>query len=143
VLRSVKTLKLNAGDEFQIVAVISIAGDAGDGGGEKASIPPQLRSPGRGAGWHFLTGDEKSSKISPTQWVSATVRRDSNQYATGADHAAAPDGRVSKYFLRHRVSVARSTARLIESVKSSDRVDRRSSDAVLLPLRSAVGNTVW
>jgi len=82
VLRSVKTLSErratipDRGREFSIRETPLM--------GRRKSKHTAARSPGAESSWHFLTGDEKSSKTLPTSGFPLRVRRDSNQYATGA-----------------------------------------------------------
>jgi protein SCO1/2 len=101
VLRSVKTLKLNAGDEFQIVAVsfdpreTPMMAEA-----KKQAYLRSYDRRGAEAGWHFLTGDEKSSKtLADAVGFRYAYDAISNQYAHGsAIMLLTPNGRVSKYF---------------------------------------------
>src|SRR5258706_8527022 len=63
VLRSVKGLKLTAGDEYQIVAVSFDPRETPTmAAAKKQAYVKSYNHPGSEAGWHFLTGNEASSK---------------------------------------------------------------------------------
>jgi protein SCO1/2 len=101
VLRSVKGLKMTAGNEYDVLAVSFDPRETPALAAAKKES--YVKSYGRvrsEAGWHFLTGPESSSKsLADAIGFRYTFDKASNQYA----HASAiiiltPEGRVARYF---------------------------------------------
>jgi len=101
VLRSVKGLKLTAGDEFNVVAVSFDPRETPEmAAAKKVSYVKGYNRPGAEQGWHFLTGPEASSK-SLAESVGFRYAFDAvnNQYAHGsAIMILTPEGKVARYF---------------------------------------------
>lgn len=101
VVRSAKSLKMTAGDEFDVVAVSFDPHETPEmAAAKKAMYMKEYGRPGSEHGWHFLTGAEASSR-SLADAVGFHYAYDalSNQYA----HASAiivltPEGRTTQYF---------------------------------------------
>ncbi len=101
VVRSAKSLKMTAGNEFDVVAVSFDPHETPEmAAAKKAVYMKEYGRPGSEHGWHFLTGPEASSR-SLTDAVGFHYAYDalSNQYA----HASAiiiltPEGRTTQYF---------------------------------------------
>lgn len=101
VVRSAKSLKMTAGDEFDVVAVSFDPHETPEMAAvKKATYMKEYGRPGSEHGWHFLTGAEASSR-SLADVVGFHYAYDalSNQYA----HASAiivltPEGRTTQYF---------------------------------------------
>ncbi len=99
VVRSVKGLKMTAGNEYDVVAVSFDARETPEmAAAKKKSYAAEY---GRGEqGWHFLTGSETSSRsLADAVGFHYTFDPVSNQFA----HASAimiltPEGRVARYF---------------------------------------------
>lgn len=101
VLRSVKNLKMSAGDEYQIVAVSFDPRETADmAAAKKQSYIKGYNRPGAEQGWHFLTGPEASSKtLAESIGFHYAFDAVSNQYAHGsAIMLLTPEGRVTRYF---------------------------------------------
>jgi protein SCO1 len=101
VLRSVKNLKITAGDEYEIVAVSFDPRETSEMAvAKKESYVKGYNRSGAGDGWHFLTGSEASSK-SLAEAVGFHYAYDAvtNQYAHGsAIMLLTPEGKVTRYF---------------------------------------------
>jgi protein SCO1/2 len=101
VLRSVKSLPMTAGDEYDIVAVSFDPRETSEMAmAKKSSYLKGYDRPDASRGWHFLTGPEASSK-SLAESVGFHYAYDSvtNQYAHGsAIMLLTADGQVSRYF---------------------------------------------
>lgn len=100
-LHSLKTLKFNVGDEFEVVTVSFSPTEQPSLAYAKKSIYVGLYGrPGAANGWHFLTGDE-SSISQLAQAVGFRYRYDpaTKQYihATGI-MVLTPQGKLSRYF---------------------------------------------
>lgn len=101
VLRSVKGLKLTAGNEFEIVAVSFDPRETPTlAAAKKQMYVKGYNHPGSEGGWHFLTGNEASSKtLADAVGFRYAYDAMTNQYAHGsAIMLLTPEGRVSKYF---------------------------------------------
>jgi protein SCO1/2 len=100
-VHSVRGLKFNAGDDFQLVAVsfdprenYMLARD------KKANYVKEYGRDGAASGFHFLTGTEASSKML-AQAVGFHFAYDAttNQYAhPSAIMVVTPEGKISRYF---------------------------------------------
>jgi protein SCO1/2 len=100
VLHSVKELKYNIGQEFEVVTVSFDPTEKPSLAAAKKAIYVGLYGrPNAGAGWHFLTGDEPSIR-QLTQAVGFRYNYDAQtkQYfhATGI-MVLTPDGRLARY----------------------------------------------
>ncbi len=101
VVRSAKSLKMTAGDEFDVVAVSFDPHETPEmAAAKKAAYMKEYARPGSESGWHFLTGAEASSR-SLADAVGFHYAYDAltNQYA----HASGiviltPEGRTTQYF---------------------------------------------
>jgi len=101
VLRSVKNLKMTAGEEFNIVAVsFDPRENAEMAAAKKASYLQGYNRPGAEHGWHFLTGSEASSKsLADSVGFHFAYDAVTNQYAHGsAIMMLTPEGQVTRYF---------------------------------------------
>ncbi len=100
-LRSVKGLKMTAGNEYEVLAVSFNPRETPElAAAKKKSYVKSYGRAGSEAGWHFLTGPESSSKaLADAAGFKYAYDPVSKQYA----HASAiilltPEGRVSRYF---------------------------------------------
>jgi protein SCO1 len=101
VLRSVKNLKMTAGDEYDIVAVSFDPRETSEmAAAKKVTYVKGYDRPGAEQGWHFLTGPEASSKtLSDAVGFHYIFDSINNQYAHGsAIMILTPEGRVARYF---------------------------------------------
>ncbi len=101
VLHSLKELKYNVGQEFEVVTVSFDPSEKPSLAAAKKAIYVGLYGrPNAGAGWHFLTGEEPSIR-QLTQAVGFRYNYDpqTKQYfhATGI-MVVTPDGRLARYF---------------------------------------------
>ena len=100
-LRSLRTLKLNAGADYDVIAVSFEPQDTPQlAAKKKAEYVDRYKRPGGEAGWHFLTGDIANIK-KVTEAAGFRYKKDpaNGQWA----HASAimvltPDGRLAQYF---------------------------------------------
>lgn len=101
VLRSVKSLPMTAGDQYNIVAVSFDPRETSEmAAAKKTSYVKGYNRAGAEEGWHFLTGPEASSK-SLADAVGFHFAYDSvnNQFAHGsAIMLLTPEGKVTRYF---------------------------------------------
>ncbi|WP_031500022.1 SCO family protein [Bryobacter aggregatus] len=100
-LRSVKTLSLQAGQDFEIVTLSFDPRETAQMAvAKKASYLRGYDRPGAEQGWHFLTGAERSTKVlADTVGFHYAYDNLTNQYAhSSAILVLTPDGRVAKYF---------------------------------------------
>lgn len=100
-LRSLRALKLNAGSDFDVIALSFDPEETPHlARAKKAEYVERYRRPGSEAGWHFLTGDLTNIK----RVTEAAGFRYSKDSSTGQwAHASAimvvtPDGRLARYF---------------------------------------------
>jgi protein SCO1/2 len=101
VLRSVKGFKMTAGKEYEIVAVSFDPRETPPtAAAKKQAYVKGYNQPGSESGWHFLTGNEASSKaLADAVGFHYAYDAVTNQYAHGsAIMLLTPEGRVSKYF---------------------------------------------
>jgi protein SCO1/2 len=100
-VRSLKVVSFNPGQEFEVVAVSFDARDTPELAREKkAMYVKHYGRPETAAGWHFLTGDLASIKAI-TQAVGFHYNWDAhtNQFAhASAVYVTTPEGKLSKYF---------------------------------------------
>ncbi len=101
VVRSAKLINMTAGQEFDVVAVSFDPRETPEMAREKKKmILEQYGHPGSENGWHFLTGQQASSRmLADAVGFHYAYDSLSNQYA----HASGimiltPEGRVSRYF---------------------------------------------
>jgi protein SCO1/2 len=101
IVRSVKSLKLRAGDEYDIVVVSFDPRETPEmAAAKKVSYLTAYDRAGAENGWHFLTGPEASIKLLADA-VGFHYAYDSlsNQYAHGsAIVILTPEGKVTRYF---------------------------------------------
>jgi protein SCO1/2 len=101
VVRSMRALRMSAGDEFDVVAVSFDPRETPEmAAAKKASYVREYDREGSEKGWHFLTGAEASSK-SLADSVGFRYSYDglTNQFAHGsAIMLLTPEGRVARYF---------------------------------------------
>jgi len=100
-LRSVKGLKMTAGQEYDVLAVSFDPRETAElAAAKKATFVKSYSRAGSENGWHFLTGPETSSRrLADAVGFHYAWDAASNQYA----HASAiivmtPEGRVARYF---------------------------------------------
>lgn len=101
VLRSVKNLKMTAGDEFDVVAVSFDPRETPEmAAAKKATYVKGYGRPGAAEGWHFLTGSQASSKtLAEAVGFHYAFDPVTNQYAHGsAIMLLTPEGKVTRYF---------------------------------------------
>jgi len=101
VLRSVKSIPMTAGREYNIVAVSFDPRETSEMAAEKQiSYIKGYDRAGAQGGWHFLTGPEASSKtLADAVGFHYAYDAVSNQYAHGsAIVLLTPEGRVARYF---------------------------------------------
>jgi len=101
VLRSVKTLSMTAGDEYDIVAVSFDPRETVEmAAAKKAAYVKGYNRSGAEQGWHFLTGPEASSKsLADAVGFHFAYDAVTNQFAHGsAIMLLTPEGRVARYF---------------------------------------------
>jgi protein SCO1/2 len=101
VVRSLHGLTMNAGDQFDVVAVSFDPRETPEmAAAKKQSYVKEYDRAGAERGWHFLTGQEASSRaLADSVGFRYSYDALSNQYA----HASAimiltPEGRVARYF---------------------------------------------
>lgn len=96
VLRSVKALQMTAGDDYEVVAVSFDPRETP----AMAAAKKQTYLQGSGAGWHFLTGQESSSRaLADAVGFHYVYDPLTNQYAHGsAIMILTPTGAVARYF---------------------------------------------
>jgi len=101
IVRSAKSLKMTAGNEFEVVAVSFDPHETPEmAAAKKASYMKEYERPKSEYGWHFLTGAAASSRtLADTVGFRYSYDALTNQYA----HASAiivltPEGRTSQYF---------------------------------------------
>jgi protein SCO1/2 len=101
VLRGVKNLTMSAGADYQIVAVSFDPRETPEmAAAKKESYLKGYHRANSDHGWHFLTGDEASSKtLADAVGFRYAFDAVTNQYAHGsAIMLLTPEGRVARYF---------------------------------------------
>lgn len=101
VLRSVRNLSLSAGQDYEIVAVSFDPRETPEmAAAKRESYLKGYARAGGERGWHFLTGEQASSKgLADAVGFHYAYDSVTNQYAHGsAIMLLTPEGRVSKYF---------------------------------------------
>jgi protein SCO1/2 len=101
VVRSLRAISFNAGNEFNVVTVSFDPQDAPAlAAAKKADLIEKYSRPGAASGWHFLTGDQASIH-QLTQSVGFRYNYDARTgefgHATGIV-LLTPDGKTSRYF---------------------------------------------
>jgi protein SCO1/2 len=132
ILRSVKSLSMTAGDEYDIVAISFDPRETSEmAAAKKASYIKSYNRPAAERGWHFLTGPEASSKtLADTVGFHYAYDAVSNQYAHGsAIMILTPEGGVTRYF--YGIDYPARDVRL-GLVEASDRRIGSAADAVML-----------
>lgn len=101
VVRSVRSLQMTAGDEYEVVAVSFDPHETQEmAAAKKASYVKEYNREGSENGWHFLTGAEASSKtLADAVGFRYAYDALTNQYAHGsAIMILTPEGHVARYF---------------------------------------------
>ncbi|MGA3185609.1 MAG: SCO family protein [Bryobacteraceae bacterium] len=101
VLRSVKSLPMTAGEEYDIVAVSFDPRETAEmAAAKKVPYVKGYDRPGAEQGWHFLTGSEASSKsLADSVGFHFAFDNVTNQYAhSSAIMLLTPEGKVTRYF---------------------------------------------
>lgn len=101
VVRSLKEIKMNAGDEYNVVAVSFDPRETPEmARNKKAFYTGEYKRSGTDGGFHFLTGEEASSRgLADSVGFHYAYDSVSNQYAHGsAIMILTPQGRVARYF---------------------------------------------
>jgi protein SCO1/2 len=132
VLRSVKNIPMDAGVQYNIVAVSFDSRETWEmAAAKKATYIKGYNRPGAERGWHFLTGSDASIRVL-TDAVGFHYAYDtvSNQFAHGsAIILLTPDGKVTRYF--YGIDYPARDLRL-SLVEASDRRIGSPVDAVML-----------
>jgi protein SCO1/2 len=132
VLRSVKSIPMTAGEEYEIVAVSFDPRETWEmAAAKKVSYVKGYNRDGADGGWHFLTGPEASSKLlADAVGFHYAYDAVNNQYAHGsAIMLLTPEGRVTRYF--YGIDYPARDVRL-GLVEASDRRIGSAVDAVML-----------
>jgi protein SCO1 len=98
---SIGVLQFDVGREFDIVTVSFDPKETPDlAAAKKASYLERYKRPGAAAGWHFLTGSQKSiEKLTKAVGFRYAYNEGTDQYAhVSGIMVATPDGRLSHYF---------------------------------------------
>jgi len=101
VLRSIKQLDLIAGNEYEVVAVSFDPRETPEmAAAKKQTYLRDYTRPGAAQGWHFLTGQETSSKaLADSVGFRYVYDALTNQYAhSSAIMILTPAGRIDRYF---------------------------------------------
>jgi len=101
ILRSIKSVDLTAGNEYEVVAVSFDPRETPEmAAAKKQTYLKDYRRPGAEQGWHFLTGPETSSKaLADAVGFRYVYDAMTNQYAhSSAIMILTPDGRIARYF---------------------------------------------
>lgn len=126
---SLKGMSLNAGKDFQVVALSFDPTDtAAAAAAEKSKTTRRYQRPGTESGWHFLTGRETDIR-SLLEAVGYRYSYDpkSNQYAHPAGFVVlTPAGRISHYFAGLEVAPRQLRLALVEAAdgKIGSPIDR-------------------
>lgn len=132
VLRSVKNLQMTAGEDYNVVAVSFDPRETPEmAAAKKVSYVNGYNRASGGRGWHFLTGQEKSSKaLADAVGFHFAFDNLSNQYAHSSGIILlTPEGRVSRYFYGIEYPVRDLRLGLVEA---SNRAIGSPVDAVML-----------
>jgi protein SCO1 len=100
-VRSVKSLTLTAGEDYEVVAVSFDPRETPEmARAKKQTYMQAYNRPGTEKGWHFLTGDEAASKaLAASVGFRFAYDTMTNQYAHGSGIILlTPEGRTSRYF---------------------------------------------
>lgn len=100
-LRSLRALKLNAGTDFDVIALSFDPEETPKlAAAKKQEYVERYRRPGGEAGWHFLTGDVANiRKVTDAMGFRFRKDTESRQWAhASAIVVATPDGRLAQYF---------------------------------------------
>jgi len=101
VVRSIKGLQMTAGNEYQVVAVSFDPRETPQmAAAKKQSYLNEYKRAGGEQGWHFLTGQEMSSKaLADAVGFRYVYDAMTNQYAhSSAIMVLTPDGHIARYF---------------------------------------------
>jgi protein SCO1/2 len=101
ILRSIKSVDLTAGSDYEVVAVSFDPRETPEmAAAKKQNYLQDYRRPGAELGWHFLTGPETSSKaLADAVGFRYVYDALTNQYAhSSAIMILTPDGRIARYF---------------------------------------------
>ena len=101
VTSSLSAIRLNAGQDFQVLAVSFDPKDTPESASaKKLNYMQRYRRPGAESGWHFLTGDQPSIRmLTDSVGFHYTWDEKNKQFAHVAGIVVlTPDGKVSRYF---------------------------------------------
>ncbi len=101
IVRSARSLSMNAGKAFDVVAISFDSRETPDlAAAKKAAYLKEYDRPSSDRGWHFLTGVEASSRsIADAVGFHYSFDPETNQFAHGsAIMILTPEGRVTRYF---------------------------------------------
>jgi protein SCO1 len=99
--RSLKPLSLDAGKDFEVVAISIDPEESPElASRKKAAYLERYDRPGTGSGWHFLTGDQASiAAVAESIGFRYTYNPQTKLYAHAAGIVVVtPDGRLSRYY---------------------------------------------
>ena len=122
-VRSVKSLTLNAGEDYDVVAVSFDPRETSEmARAKKETYLKEYNRPGAEKGWHFLTGDEAASKaLADSVGFRFVYDTMTNQYAHGSGIILlTPEGRTTRYFFGIDYPVRDVRLGLVEA--SNDRI---------------------
>lgn len=100
-VRSLRAMRLSAGDEFEIVTFSIDPTETPDlAAQKKRALLAEYDRPGAENGWHFLTGDEQNVRaLCDALGFKTVYDRETGQYAHAAGiMVATPEGRLARYF---------------------------------------------
>ncbi|HKA53719.1 MAG TPA: SCO family protein [Candidatus Binatia bacterium] len=101
VVKSLRVLSFDAGEQFAVVVVSFAAGEAPPlAAAKKEQIVRLYARPGAAAGWHFLTGEETAiARLTQTVGFRYAYDKEHGQYAHAAGVVVlTPQGRIARYF---------------------------------------------
>lgn len=131
-LHSLRKISLNAGQEFDVVAIsIDPRETPAMAASKQRTFASSYNRPGGEGGWHFLTGSDAATRaVSDAVGFHYAFDPLSNQFAHMAGiMIATPDGRLSRYF--YGITYAERDVRL-GLVEASDRRIGTLADEMLL-----------
>jgi len=132
VLRSIKTVDLTAGKEYEVIAVSFDPRETPEmAAAKKQTYLKDYKRPGAEQGWHFLTGPETSSKaLADAVGFHYVYDSVTNQYAhSSAIMILTPAGRITRYFYGIEYPPRDVRLGLVEA--SSERIGK-ATDQILL-----------
>jgi protein SCO1/2 len=100
-VRSLRVLKFDVGDEFNMITLSIDPGEGPELAHEKHKGYVKLyKRPGAGDGWHFLTGDQSQiQRVADAAGFRYAYDADTDEYAHAAGIVVlTPDGTIARYF---------------------------------------------